>query len=337
MKNLMVRTHTFTMLTSRLVAIVLFAALLSAAPFHAALAQTAPDLGDASTFAVLGGPAVTLTGSAVIGDVGVDDGGAVTLTDSTVDGTIYDGIFPNTYAVQAYDDFVAAYNALAPSTPPPDEQWPCTGSLNTVYTDATLTLTPGVYCNDAAVTFTRTTLTLDAGDDPDANWIFKIGTLGTGALTGTRFSVVMAGGGQPCNVYWWVAEAATLTTSKLKGNLLAGAGATFTGGSLIGRALAEAAVTMTGTDVFGCSSLVPPPVEDDCKEYSDLWNVYWNNYWYEYWKDNCKDCCKHHGKDNRWNSCCDDRDCDRDCDKHDDKGKKNKEKKDDKKYNKKGR
>ena len=39
MKNLMVRTHTFTMLTSRLVVMVLFAALLSAAPFHAKLAQ----------------------------------------------------------------------------------------------------------------------------------------------------------------------------------------------------------------------------------------------------------------------------------------------------------
>ena len=35
MNNLLVRTHTFTMLTSRLVAIALFAALLSAAPSHA--------------------------------------------------------------------------------------------------------------------------------------------------------------------------------------------------------------------------------------------------------------------------------------------------------------
>ena len=71
----------------------------------------------------------------------------------------------------------------------------CTGTLDTAYTDATLTLTPGVYCNDAAVTFTGTTLTLDAQGDPNAVWIFKIGTRGTGALTGTGFSVVMVNGG----------------------------------------------------------------------------------------------------------------------------------------------
>ena len=76
MKNLMVRTHMFTMLTSRLVAIVLFAALLSAVPFHAAFAaKTAPALGSASNFAVLSaasnvGGAVTLTNSTVTGDVG---------------------------------------------------------------------------------------------------------------------------------------------------------------------------------------------------------------------------------------------------------------------------
>ena len=43
-----------------------------------------------------------------------------------------------------------------------------------------------------------------------------------GALTGTNFSVEMAGGGQPCNVYWLPRLAATLTTSQMKGNILAG-------------------------------------------------------------------------------------------------------------------
>ena len=110
MKNLMVRTHTFTMLMSRLVVMVLFAALLSAAPFRAALAQNAPDLGTAADFAVLGGTAVTATDSVVIGDVGVDLGGAVTQTNSTITGTVHVG---DTAAQQAYDDFIAAYDALA--------------------------------------------------------------------------------------------------------------------------------------------------------------------------------------------------------------------------------
>lgn len=264
MKKLMVRTRTFTMLAARLGAIVLFAAFLSVAPFHAALAQSPPDLGDASTFAVLGGTAVTLTNSAVIGDVGSP--GAITLTTSTVVGTVYPAGDP--IAVAAYDDFLIAYNELAL------EQCDSilTGDL------AGQVLMPGVYCVEAASTTTNGTLTLDAQDDPNAVWIFKIGTLGTGALTGTGFSVVMDNGGQPCNVYWWVAEAVTMSASNFKGNILAGAATTFTGGSLIGRVLAQAGVTMTGTDVFGCSSLVPPQIDKDfCKRY-------------------CKEYCMHHDK-----------------------------------------
>jgi hypothetical protein len=287
------------MLTARLVAIVVFAALLSAVPFHVALAATAPVLGSAGSFALLGGPAVSLTDSTISGDVGAGSiGGVVSLIRSTVAGTVHQD---DATAITAYNAFLAAYNALAPSASP--NQWPCTGSLSTVYTDTTLTLKPGVYCNTAAVTFTRTTLTLDAQGDPKAVWIFKIGTLGTGALTGTSFSVVMANGGQPCNVYWWVAQAAGLTTSNFKGNILAGAATSFTDGSLIGRALAKAAVTMVGPiDVFGCSSLVPPPIDKDyCKDYDK-----------DYDKDHDKDYDKSHDKDY-------DKDHDKDYDKSHDK------------------
>ncbi len=251
MKNLMVRTHAFTRLASRLVVMVLFAALLSGAPFHAELAQNAPSLGAAARFAVLGGPAVTLTDSFVYGDVGVDIGTAVTLTRSTISGTIHAG---DTVAQQAYDDFLVAYDALAGVS--------CTGVLNTVYTDTTLTLPPGVYCNIADVTFTRTTLTLDPQGDPNPVWIFKIGTGGTGALTGTNFTVEVANDGKPCsvapNVYWWTAEAATLTDSVFLGSILAGAAITVTRGPLDGRALAKAAVTLTGANVAVCGTFEPP-------------------------------------------------------------------------------
>jgi len=37
-------------------------------------------------------------------------------------------------------------------------------------------------------------------------------------LTGTNFSVVMEGGGSPCNVYWWVAKT-TMTNSSVPGKL----------------------------------------------------------------------------------------------------------------------
>jgi len=242
MKNLMVRTHTFTMLTARLVAIVLFAALLSAVPFHAALAQTAPNLGTAESFAVLGGTAVTLTDSFIDGDVGVHSGGAITNTNSTINGTI------DYSADQAYEDFLAAYTALGLVQ--------CDQTIGGNL--AGLVLPPGVYCVEAASTTTGGVLTL-AGSSAD-EWIFKIGTSGTGALTGTNFTVVMSSR-ETCNnnVFWWTAEAATLTDSVFIGSILAGTSITVTRGSLDGQALAKVAVTLTGADVAVCGTPPPPP------------------------------------------------------------------------------
>jgi hypothetical protein len=138
-------------------------------------------------------------------------------------------------------DFNTAYAAYAAI--------PCDQTLTG--TLAGVTLTPGVYCFDAAATLTGT-LTLKGPSN--ATWIFKIGTSGTGALTGTNFSVVMAGGATaPCNVNWWVAQAATMTTSNFIGTILAGAAITLTGGTFSGNALAGDAVTITGTTLVGCA------------------------------------------------------------------------------------
>ena len=92
-------------------------------------------------------------------------------------------------------------------------------------------------------------------DGATGSWTFKVTDgANTGALTGTSFSVVMAGGGQACNVIWWSEAAATLTDSNLKGNLLSGAGLTLTRGSIVGRALAKAGVTLTGVTSLGVGS-----------------------------------------------------------------------------------
>src|SRR5687768_12562232 len=132
------------------------ALLLSPSPV---MAQTS--LGAAEGFAALGGPAVTCTDSLVIGDVGVDLGGAVTRTNCTIAGTVHAG---DAVAQQAYDDFLAAYAAFA--------KVPCDVDL-TGQSLAGQTLTPGVYCFDAAVTETGGQLTLD-GSSADS-WIFKVG------------------------------------------------------------------------------------------------------------------------------------------------------------------
>jgi hypothetical protein len=199
----------------------------------------APDLGAAQGFALLAGTAVTCTNSTINGDVGVSPGTAVTQTSCIINGTIH---ADDAVAVLANIDFFSAYAGLALT--------PCDHVLTTL--DIDQTLSPGVYCFDAAATATGHVLTLN-GSSTDT-WIFKIGTLGTGALTGTSFSVVTPSGAPPpCNnVFWWVAEAATMTDSQFVGTILAGAAITVTRGTFDGDALAKAAVTTTGTTVSAC-------------------------------------------------------------------------------------
>jgi ice-binding like protein len=242
---------TLPRLTARLLVMVSFATLLSAASFQVALAQTAPNLGAALGFSVLGGTAVTCTDSVVTGFVGLFPGTAFTNTRCTFAG----GTPPATdgAAIQARTAFLSAYDALAAVS--------CGQTLTG--TLAGVTLAPGVYCFDAAATLTGT-LTLNGQGNSNAVWIFKIGA----ALTGTNFTVVMANGAQPCNVFWAPSAAATMTDSAFKGNILAGGATgsiTLTRGAVAGRALANVAVTMTGNSVIGCTTLAaPPPAPQPC-------------------------------------------------------------------------
>ena len=198
-------------------------------------------------FTVLGRAAVTCTLGSIIGDVGTFQAagdvppGSITPTCIPITtGTVH---APGDAATKtAYNNFLSTYASLAAT--------PCgvvlTGTL------ASVTLAPGVYCFDAAATLTGT-LTLNGPSN--GVWLFKIGTGATGALTGTNFSVVMAGG-QACNVTWWVDAAATMTTSAFQGNILAGAGISLTGGTFNGNMWAGASgigdATETSAAVTGC-------------------------------------------------------------------------------------
>lgn len=235
-----------------------FSACALALLTQAAFAQSAPELGSASSFAVLSaadnqGGAVTCTDSTITGDVGSSGQAAsVVQTTCAIDGAIVAPV-----SAQVVADFDAAYAEIA--------ALPCTTTMTTL--DGQI-LAPGVHCIEAAATSTGSVLTLEG--PADASWIFKVGTLGTGALTGTNFSVVRSDGTAPsCNsVVWSVAEAATLTDSQFTGTILAGGAITLTRGSFNGDALAKAAVTLTGTNVIGCDNSTPsnPPQRQRCNQ-----------------------------------------------------------------------
>jgi hypothetical protein len=199
-----------------------------------------PSRSTSSSFTVLANAAVTCTDGTISGDVGTFQAlptGSVTQTNCPIAGAIHVG---DGAAIQAFNAFLAQYDALA--TVPCDVV--LTGTL------AGVSLAPGVYCFDAAAALTGV-LTLNG--PANGTWLFKIGTSAPGALTGTSFSVVLAGGAQACNVTWWVDAAATLTDSDLKGSILAGAAITLTRGTFAGNAWAKADVTVTGTTVVGCA------------------------------------------------------------------------------------
>ncbi len=226
----------------------IFAAIGLITSIPVALAEVS--LGAASGFAVLGGENVTCTASLVGGNIGVSPASGVAYTDTgcTVSGAIPPAT--NAAAAAAQVDSNNTYTALQSLT--------CTQLPGS--TLAGENLAPGVYCLDS----TAKTGTLTLTGSTNSEWIFLV----DGALTGTDFSVVMAGGGQPCNVYWAASTAVTLTNSALKGNVIScsDCGAiTMTGGYLVGRVLGHGNVTLTGTTITGCNGGISGSDDQACK------------------------------------------------------------------------
>jgi hypothetical protein len=194
----------------------------------------APDLGTAASFVGLAGSTFTNTGSGVYyGNVGVYPGTAVIgfPPGEVRDGAIYEG---GAVPMQAQIDANTAYTALAGQACDTDLTGQDLGGK---------TLQPGVYCFNTSAQLTGD-LVLDAMGDPNAVWVFKIGSTLT---TASDSSVGMINGGQALNVFWQVGSSATLgTTTRFSGNILADQSITLvTGASLLGRALAlHAGVTM---------------------------------------------------------------------------------------------
>ena len=225
-------------------------------------AKAAVMLGTAGNFAVLGGSTVTNTGATLIsgGNVGVSPGTAITGY-FAVDGgpgiitppfTTHTGA--DAVAVQAHNDLITAYNAAQalPFLPANNLTGQGLGGL---------TLLPGVYHFDTTASLLGT-LTLDNMGDPNAEFVFQIGTTLT---TATASSVVtINGGSEPgCTVFWQVGTSATLGTSTaFQGHILADQSITLTTGASIlgGSALAiNAAVTLDTNSIANCVATIPEP------------------------------------------------------------------------------
>jgi hypothetical protein len=156
-----------------------------------------------------------------------------------------------TIATQAAADALTAFNATSPAQMPPTVAAQG-GELGG------LTLPPGIY-QSAPGTFgiTAGDLTLDAQGNPNAFWVFQMGTTLTVGVAGNPRSVILINGAQAKNVFWHVGSAATINATgggTMVGTIIAPAGVTFsTAGNaaittLNGRALGlTASVTMVNT------------------------------------------------------------------------------------------
>ena len=214
---------------------------------HPCYAQTAPPLGAAQSFAVLGAATVTNTGPTVVtGDVGVSPGSAVTgfPPGKIVSGQIYSGAASAAGAAQA--SAVIAYNYLVAESAPP------ANNLTGIDLGGK-TLNPGVYTFSSSAQLTGT-LTLNDGGNPNAIFIFKIGSTIT---TASYSKVLMSSGGYGPNVYWQIGSSATIGTyTNFLGNIIAMASITMTTGATeTGRLYALNGAVTFDTNNPGASTL----------------------------------------------------------------------------------
>lgn len=193
----------------------------------------APVLGSAAQFVVLGASAVTNTGATtLVGDLGVYPGTAI----SGIGTVVLTGSVHNHDAVAqlAQADAQTAYGVLAGQVPSATLTGQDLGGL---------TLFAGTYFFASAAQLTGT-LTLDAQNDPDAQFIFQIGS----TLITASHAAVQVLHGSAKGVYWQVGSSATFGDSTLfAGSVLADQSITLNRAAtlLCGRAIAlHAAVTM---------------------------------------------------------------------------------------------
>ena len=208
--------------------------------------QATIDLGTAGSFAIMATASTTSTGPTVInGDVGLHPGSSQGIPPSEVNGTIH---VNDAAIIKAQTDLLAAYNdAISRST----NAQTLPGNIGG------LTFTPGLYSNSSSLLISGGNFTLDAQGDPNAVFIFQMGSTLT---TATNSQVILAGGAKAGNIFWQVGSSATLgITSIFKGNVLAAVSITLnTGAAVEGRMFAGSAGDPTGAVTVDASTVTVP-------------------------------------------------------------------------------
>ncbi|MDB5040924.1 MAG: hypothetical protein JWN27_1650 [Candidatus Eremiobacteraeota bacterium] len=208
---------------------------------NAILPNQSVPLGTAANFAILAGQTATNGGVATInGDLGVSPGNSQTGfgpgTTGTVNGSIWLAV-PT--AANAQLDLTTAYNSAAGK--------PATVTLLGGTDIGGTTLPAGVYHSPSTL-FITGPLVLNGGGNPNAVFIFQIGS---GLTTAVGSTVNLIGLANPCNVFWQVGSSATINGATFSGNILAFSSITMgLTTTMNGRALARnAAVTIPITAV----------------------------------------------------------------------------------------
>jgi cytoskeletal protein CcmA (bactofilin family) len=197
-------------------------------------------LGGLGTFEILAGSTVTSTGATTVtGDLGVSPGISVTgFPPATLVGTLH------------VNDPTAALAQLALTTAYNDAAGRTVGAIGMAGNLGGLTLVPGIYKSASSLEISSGDLTLDARGNPNAVFIFEMGST---LVTTVGRKVILAGGARAANILWQVGSSATLGVSSVfKGNILAMASITVaSGASVEGRLLARTgAVTLDSNVVI---------------------------------------------------------------------------------------
>jgi hypothetical protein len=197
-------------------------------------------LGSAASFSVLGGSTVTNTGpTTMFGDLGLSPGSSVTGAPHVLGQTHVD----DAVAIGAKDSLTTGYNDAASR--------PSNGSAGTDL--AGQVFLPGVRSASSSLLLSSGSVTLDAQGNPNAVFIFQIGST---LITGSNTSVVLVNGAQACNVFWQVGSSATLGTgTRFIGTIMASATITAnTAATIHGRLLARTGAVNLDTNTITTSN-----------------------------------------------------------------------------------